>query len=151
MVSTERDVYKRQSLSSCKHCRAVCSTEKTNLGSKRTYLVELSSVDTLSVVEQPTSYNKFLKLVHALCNFSFSVLIREHFLKMSVHVFVNNAESFLTDILIIGIERRSYLFNCIFADSVIKVVVNLSLIHILSIFSSLASGRTTFLAPCRSR
>ena len=45
---------------------------------------------------------------------------------MSVHIFVNNAESFLTDILIIGIERRSYLFNSIFADSVIKVVVNLA-------------------------
>ena len=100
------------------------SAKEVYFSSERTDLVESSAVNTLAVVEKPSSYNELLKLVHTFGDFCLSVFFGIKLFKVSIYIIIYNFKSFISYSLVVCIKSCSYLFNCIFAYCVIKVVVN---------------------------
>ena len=108
-------------LTSCEKSRTVNSGEQTNLGSKRTDLVDASAVNTLALIE-PVADDLLLELVDALVDHC--DLFGICFIELCVDIVLDRIESFLADVLIVCIKSKLYSFGSEFFDSIKHIVVN---------------------------
>ena len=105
---------KNLGLSAGEHTAAVGSGKKANFCGKRTDFIKTTSVNTFAVVDEPTSYNVFLKFVDSFVDFENIVGI--NFVKFFMNSSNDGLESSVTNVFVIGVKSSSNIFDCKFFD-----------------------------------
>ena len=105
---------KNLGLSAGEHTAAVGSGKKANFCGKRTDFVKAAAVNTFSVVDEPSSYNVFLKFVDSFVDFK--NIVRINFVKFFVNSGNDGLESSVADVFVVGIKSSSNVFDCEFFD-----------------------------------
>ena len=82
--------------------------EKSYLCRQRTDFLNLSAVNALLLVKQPTSYYRFLELIKRVLNILRIFLCGIFFLKMRVYIVIYNLEPVVSYRLVVGVKS---LFN----------------------------------------